>query len=83
MKPDEEMNLTVYLQTEGRHRAAELAAAAASRQAQVGSGSSQQTLTAASSTQRQPRSLSEFLQFMGIAPSPYTQRERRTPPDKL
>lgn len=78
MKPCEEMNLTVYLQTEGRRRAAELAAAAvaAPGQRDVASGSLQQSQTAVDLTQRLPQSLSEFLQCMGIEPSPVSPAAR-------
>jgi hypothetical protein len=71
MKPDEEMDLTVYLQTEGRRRAAELAAAASN------------PASAVSKPARQPESLSEFLQCMGLAPLPAPPDSRMKPPRQL
>ena len=70
MKPCEEMNLTVYLQTEGRRRAAELAAAAASNPATAVSKPVQQSQAELNTPARQPESLSEFLRCMDIAASP-------------
>lgn len=68
------MNLTVYLQTEGRRRASELAAAPSQRD--VASGSLQQSQTAFDLTQCLPQSLSEFLQCMGVEPSPVSPAAR-------
>jgi hypothetical protein len=66
MNQPDEMDLTLYLQTEGRRLAAELAkqrAAPASRP----SSAQQQCASAQSGSQRPARSLSEALQRMGVA----------------
>jgi hypothetical protein len=65
MTQPDEMDLTLYLQTEGRRLAAELARqqAAANNEARPSSAQQQQQCTAG-----QPaRSLSETLQRMGVA----------------
>jgi len=67
MNQPDEMDLTLYLQTEGRRLAAELAK---QRPAPAGSRSSsgqQQCAAAQSASQRPARSLSEALQRMGVA----------------
>jgi hypothetical protein len=70
MNQPDEMDLTLYLQTEGRRLAAELARQQpfASRQE-----SQQQCAAAQPGSQRPARSLSEALQRMGIA-GPQPQR---------
>jgi hypothetical protein len=82
MNPYEEMSLTIYLQTEGRRRAAELAAATESKP-NLSSGSTQRSQMDASANQRQPQSLSEFLQGMGIATSPNAPHARTNNPRQL
>jgi hypothetical protein len=66
MNQPDEMDLTLYLQTEGRRLAAELAkqrsAPAASR-----SSAQQQCAAAQPGSQRPARNLSEALQRMGVA----------------
>jgi hypothetical protein len=78
MKPNEDnqpMDLTLYLQTEGRRRAAELAANA-SRSAPE---PARQPQPRASRDGRPPQSLSEFLQAMGMAPGSRQQPARIKP----
>lgn len=77
MKPCEEMNLTVYLQTEGRRRAAELAAA--SNPATAVSKPVRQSQAELNAPSRQPESLSEFLQCMGIAANAVSPPTRTKP----
>jgi hypothetical protein len=75
MKPnedDQQMDLTQYLQTEGRRRAAELAANASRRAPET----ARQSQPRASQQGRPPQSLSEFLQAMGLAPRPPQQPAR-------
>jgi hypothetical protein len=75
MKPKDDnqpMDLTLYLQTEGRRRAAELAANAGCSAPELAS----QPQPRASRQGRPPQSLSEFLQAMGLAPRPPRQPAR-------
>ena len=83
MKPYEEMNLTAYLQTEGRRRAAELAANAASDPATAVSHTVRQSQADLNAPARQPESLSEFLQRMDRAPSPVRSLAHMEPPRQL
>jgi hypothetical protein len=73
MKPNEQdeqpMNLTLYLQTEGRRRAAELAANANRSTPEP----VWQPQPRASGQGRPPQNLTEFLQAMGLAPRPHQQ----------
>jgi hypothetical protein len=67
MNPNDDelpMDLTHYLQTEGRRRAAELAANADHDAPEL----ARPSLPGASPEGRPPQSLSEFLQAMGVAP---------------
>jgi hypothetical protein len=78
MKPNdanESMDLTLYLQTEGRRRAAELAAKASSNASEP----TRQSPSVASREGRPPQSLSEFLQAMGLAPHSRQQPARLKP----
>jgi hypothetical protein len=75
MKPNEDdqpMDLTQYLQTEGRRRAAELAATASRRAPEP----ARQPQPRSNRQERPPQSLSEFLQAMGLAPRPSQQAAR-------
>jgi hypothetical protein len=75
MKPNEDdqpMDLTQYLQTEGRRRAAELAATTCRRAPE----SERQSQPRANQQGRPPQCLSEFLQAMGLAPRPPQQTAR-------
>ena len=83
MKPYEEMNLTAYLQTEGRRRAAELAAIAASSPATAASPAVRQSQADLNAPARQPESLSEFLRGMGITPSPVRSSTHMKPQRQL
>lgn len=69
MKQPDEMDLTLYLQTEGRRLAAELARQkqAAGKSRASSSSSQQQQCAAQAGSARPARSLSETLQRMGIA----------------
>ena len=78
MKPNEDnppMDLTLYLQTEGRRRAAELAASATHNDSE----SARQPQPRASRQERQPQTLSEFLQAMSLAPCSRQQPARVKP----
>jgi hypothetical protein len=75
MKPNEDdqpMDLTQYLQTEGRRRAAELAATASRRAPEP----VRQPQPRSNRQERPPQSLSEFLQAMGLGPRPPQQAAR-------
>lgn len=62
-KLPDQMDITQYLQTEGRRVAAELGR-------RLPRNAANQQQCAAPDTQQPPRSLSETLQRMGITPSP-------------
>ena len=65
MNQPDEMDLTLYLQTEGRRLAAELAGQ--QRASSRPSSTQQQCAAAEPASQRPARSLSEALQRMGIS----------------
>jgi hypothetical protein len=68
MNQPDEMDLTLYLQTEGRRLAAELARQnPASGQSRPSSSTQQQQCTAQAGATRPARSLSETLQRMGVS----------------
>lgn len=72
MEPRDEMDLTSYLQTEGRRRAAELGSSGAKGDLGMAAPtpeapSQQQQCTTPATEQQPPQSLSEALRRMGIA----------------
>ena len=67
MNQPDEMDLTLYLQTEGRRLAAELAKQRPAPAASRSSSAQQQCAAAQPGGQRPARSLSEALQRMGVA----------------
>ena len=67
MKQPDEMYLTLYLQTEGRRLAAEIAKQRPAPATSRPSSAQQQCAAAQPGSQRPARSLSEALQRMGVA----------------
>ena len=67
MNQPDEMDLTLYLQTEGRRLAAELAKQRPSPAASRSSSGQQQCAATQPGSQRPARSLSEALRRMGVA----------------
>ena len=67
MNQPDEMDLTLYLQTEGRRLAAEIAKQRSAPGASRPSSAQQQCAAAQPGSQRPARSLSEALQRMGVA----------------
>lgn len=75
MKQQEEMDLTSYLQTEGRRRAAELAAQAGARpQASALADPPRLVQPQADAGESRPQSLTEVLQGMGVPTATRLQR---------